>query len=140
MVKILNTCILSILVYNLFWDKQHNILYTMQNFHTRVYWLSSWDRNSKNLIGRKRLDTKLICCYIGASSSRYHVTVDCTHLWYSHVIMSLIIAVADPGKLKINRLPNGAFGPYITEHNNQVQLCICSNNYINCDKTTYLYS
>jgi len=25
--------------------------------------------------------------------------------------MSLIIAVADPGKLKINRLPNGAFGP-----------------------------
>ena len=30
--------------------------------------------------------------------------------------------------------------PYIPEHVNQVQCCICSNNYINRDKTTYLYS
>ena len=30
--------------------------------------------------------------------------------------------------------------PQKTEHKNQVQLCICSNNYINRDKTTYLYT
>ena len=66
MVKIPNTCILSILVYNLFLDKQRNILYTLQYFHTSVYWLSSWNRNSNyrkyDLIGRKnRLDTKPQC-------------------------------------------------------------------------------
>jgi len=41
MVKILNKCILSILVYNPFIDNQRNILYTPKYFHTPVYWLSS---------------------------------------------------------------------------------------------------
>ena len=41
MVKILNKCILSILVYNLFLDRQRNILYTPQYFNTPVYWQSS---------------------------------------------------------------------------------------------------
>ena len=52
MVKIRNKCILSILVYNLFWDRQRNILYTPQYFHTPVYRPSSWNRLniSKNLI------------------------------------------------------------------------------------------
>jgi len=45
-VNILNKCILSILVYNLFLDRQCNILYTSHYFHTPVYWLSSWNRNS----------------------------------------------------------------------------------------------
>ena len=57
-VKILYKCRLSILVYNLFLDRQRNILCTPQYFHTQVYSLSSWNRNS-NLIARKnRLDTK----------------------------------------------------------------------------------
>jgi len=34
MVKILNKCILSILVYNLVLDRQRNIVYTSQYFHT----------------------------------------------------------------------------------------------------------
>ena len=42
--KILNKCILSILVYNLFLDRQRNIVYTPQYFHTPAYWLSSWTR------------------------------------------------------------------------------------------------
>ena len=46
MVKILNTRILSILVYNLFLDRQGNISYTPQYFHKPVNWLSSWNRNS----------------------------------------------------------------------------------------------
>jgi len=37
MVKILNKCIIRISVYNLFLDKQRNILYTLQYFHTPVY-------------------------------------------------------------------------------------------------------
>ena len=41
MVKILNKCILSILVYNLFLDRQRNIFYTTQYFPTQLYWLSS---------------------------------------------------------------------------------------------------
>ena len=41
MVNILNKCILSILVYNLFLDRQCTILYIPQYFHTPVYWLSS---------------------------------------------------------------------------------------------------
>jgi len=45
-VKILNKCILSILVYNLCLDKPRNILYTKQYFHTPLYWLTSWNRNS----------------------------------------------------------------------------------------------
>ena len=45
MVKILTKCILSTLVYNLFLDRQRNILYTTQYFHTQLYWLSSWNRN-----------------------------------------------------------------------------------------------
>ena len=40
MVKILNKYILNISVYNLFIDRQRNILYTPQYFHTPVYWLS----------------------------------------------------------------------------------------------------
>jgi len=39
MVKILNKCILSISMYNLFLDRERNILYTSQYFHTPVYWL-----------------------------------------------------------------------------------------------------
>ena len=39
--KILNKCILSILVYNLFLDRRRNILYTPQYFNTPVYWQSS---------------------------------------------------------------------------------------------------
>ena len=49
MVKILNKYILSILVYNLFLDRQHNILYTPQYFHTPVYWLSSSDLAKQNI-------------------------------------------------------------------------------------------
>ena len=37
MVNTLNKCTLSILVYNLFLDRQCNILYTPQYFHTPVY-------------------------------------------------------------------------------------------------------
>ena len=37
MVNILNKCILSILVYNLFLDRNRNILYTSQYFYTPVY-------------------------------------------------------------------------------------------------------
>jgi len=37
MVKILNKCILSILVYNLFLDKQRNILYTPQYISIHRY-------------------------------------------------------------------------------------------------------
>ena len=65
MVKILNKCVLSILVYNLFLDRQRNSLYTPQYFHAPVYWLSSWNRNSNfqkcsDFIGWKnRLDTNI---------------------------------------------------------------------------------
>ena len=58
MVKILNKCILSILVYNLFYRQ------TAQYFHTLVYWLSSWNKNSnfqRKLLSdwlKNRLDTK----------------------------------------------------------------------------------
>ena len=45
-VKILNKCILSILVYILFLDRQRNSVYTPQCFHTPVYLLSSCNRNS----------------------------------------------------------------------------------------------
>ena len=41
MVKILNINILSILVYNLFLDRQRNILYTPHYFHIPLYCLSS---------------------------------------------------------------------------------------------------
>ena len=62
MMKTLNKCILSILVYSLFLGRQRNILYAPQSCHTPVYWLSSWNRKSQKygyLIGRKnRLDTK----------------------------------------------------------------------------------
>jgi len=37
MVKILNKCILSILVYNLFLDRKRNIFYTPQYVHTYIY-------------------------------------------------------------------------------------------------------
>ena len=46
MVKILNKCILSILVYNLFQRQTAQYFHKIQYFHTPVYWLSSWNRNS----------------------------------------------------------------------------------------------
>jgi len=46
MLKILNKCILRILVYNLFSDRQCTVLYTSQYFHTPVYWLYLWNRYS----------------------------------------------------------------------------------------------
>ena len=46
MVKILNKCILSILMYSLVLHKQRKIVYTPQYFHTMVYLLSSSNRNS----------------------------------------------------------------------------------------------
>ena len=39
MVKILTKCTLIILMYNLFLDRQRNIVYTPQNFQTPIYWL-----------------------------------------------------------------------------------------------------
>ena len=63
MMKILNKCIISILVYNLYYRQ------TAQYFHTTVSLISSWNRNSnfqkKNgyLIGRiNRLDTNCEGC------------------------------------------------------------------------------
>ena len=47
MVKILNECILS-LVYNLSLDRQRNILYTPQYFHTPVYCLHEIEILQKN--------------------------------------------------------------------------------------------
>ena len=43
MVKILNKCILSISVNNLFLNRQRNISYLTQYFHTPVNWLSLWN-------------------------------------------------------------------------------------------------
>ena len=56
MMKILNKCIINILVYNLYYRQ------TAQYFHTTVSLISSWNRNS-NLIGRiNRLDTNCEGC------------------------------------------------------------------------------
>ena len=47
MVKILNKCILSILVSILLFDRQRSSLHTPQSFHTPLYWLSSWSINKQ---------------------------------------------------------------------------------------------
>ena len=62
MVKILDKCILSILVYNLFLDIQRNIVYTPQYSHTPVYIGCLHEIEIKISVGRKkeRLNTKVI--------------------------------------------------------------------------------
>ena len=78
MMEILNKCILSILVYNLFLDRQRNMLCTPHYCHTAVYRLSTWTRNLKlktNWLGEKKrirhqrkiyavVSGMYFCCYI----------------------------------------------------------------------------
>ena len=57
LVKILNKCILSILIHSLFLDRQRNV-HTLQYFHTLLAWLSSrieiqTFKNYSYLIGQK---------------------------------------------------------------------------------------
>ena len=63
MVNILNKCILSILVYNLFLDRQRNILYTPQYFNRYIGCLHKIEKKEEKRDGPKnRLDTMAFSC------------------------------------------------------------------------------
>ena len=89
MVKILNKCILSILVYNLFLKRQRNILYTPQYFHTSVYWLYFWNRNLIIRLsdwGKNSLDPKIQMNH-SCWNSLDNAFIYCLYHWLFYVII-----------------------------------------------------